>query len=166
MTGALPLRAPGVARRFACLVYEVLVLFGVGIVCGLIGALLLAIAGRPQYAVAEVFAFGVYGVYFVWFWSRHGQTLPMRTWHVRLVAADGGPVTTGRAIVRYLAACLWIAPPALAWHGDHRLAVIAAWGACYGLSALLLPGRQFLHDLIAGTRLIDVKPAVPLPSTR
>lgn len=166
MTGPLPLRAPSLVRRFSCLVYEVLVLFGVGIVCGLIGAALLAVAGRPQYAVAEVLAFGVYGVYFVWFWSRHGQTLPMRTWHIRLVRPDGGPVSTGRAVARYLVGCAWIAPPALLWHGDHRLAVIGAWAVLYGLSARWLPERQFLHDLSCGTRLVDVKPAVPQPSTR
>ena len=34
--------------------------------------------------------FVVLGIYFVWFWSR-GQTLAMKTWHIRLVDAQGRP---------------------------------------------------------------------------
>jgi uncharacterized RDD family membrane protein YckC len=161
-----PIKTPSLRRRFASVVYELLVMFGVGLVCGAIGAALLAIAGRPQDTLSEFIAFGVYGVYFSWFWSRHGQTLPMKTWHIKVVDTLGRPISRTRAVVRYLAATLWVAPAALLWHGEHRLWVIAAWGVLYGLSALLLPQRQFLHDLISGTRLIDVKPAVPQPSTR
>jgi uncharacterized RDD family membrane protein YckC len=42
----------------------------------------------------RAFLFLVIGIYFVWFWSRTGQTLAMKTWHIRLVTAQGGPVTS------------------------------------------------------------------------
>ena len=73
----LPLRAPSVRPRFASVGFELLVVFGVGLGCGAIGAGLLAMAGRPQDTLSEFIAFGVYGVYFTWVWSRHGQALPM-----------------------------------------------------------------------------------------
>jgi uncharacterized RDD family membrane protein YckC len=57
----------------------------------------------------------VLGAYFVWFWTHSGQTLPMKTWRLRVVAADGSPLTTSRAIVRYVLAWLWFLPP-LALH--------------------------------------------------
>ena len=45
----------------------------------------------------QAFMFVVLGIYFVWFWSR-GQTLAMKTWHIRLVDAQGRPVTQLRAL--------------------------------------------------------------------
>ena len=51
----------------------------------------------------RVFLFLVLGVYFVWFWSRSGQTLAMQTWHIRLVTREGRPVTRLRALLPLLA---------------------------------------------------------------
>lgn len=164
------LQAPSLRRRFASLVYEVLVCFGVALVPGAIGALLLGITGEPQEAASRFIAFLIFGAYFTWFWTRRGQTLPMQTWHMRLVAADGGPVSFARAAARYLAACAWVAPAvALSWaNGWTRWQALAAVGAgvvAYGALARLHPQGQFLHDALCGTRLIDAKPA-PRPSTR
>ena len=41
----------------------------------------------------QVFVFVVLAIYFVTFWSRGGQTVAMRAWHVRLVTAGGAAVT-------------------------------------------------------------------------
>ncbi len=164
------LQAPSLRRRFASLVYEVLVCFGVALVPGAVGALLLAVTGQPQEAASRVVAFALYGAYFIGFWTRRGQTLPMQTWRIRLVAADGGPVTVPLAARRYLAACLWIAPAAslawtFGWTRWQALAAVAVGTVAYGLLALLHPQRQFLHDALSGTRLIDAPPD-PRPSTR
>ena len=58
----------------------------------------------------QAWLFIVIGSYFVWFWSRHGQTLAMRTWHIRVVTTDGSTLTIARAIARYLLSWMWIMP--------------------------------------------------------
>ena len=80
----------------------------------------------------------VVGFYFVWFWTRGGQTLPMKTWHIRLVRHDGTAVGTARAIHRFVLALL----------GAAALGLGFLW-------ALFDRDRQFLHDRLSGTALID-----------
>jgi uncharacterized RDD family membrane protein YckC len=82
----------------------------------------------------------VAGAYLVWFWTRGGQTLPMKTWGIRVVRADGAALGTARAIHRYVLALLGLAALGLGF----------AW-------AFLDPERQFLHDRLAGTALVDAK---------
>jgi len=74
----------------------------------------------------------VLAAYFLWCWLRGGQTLAMRAWHLRLV-----DVTPGKAIVRFALALLLL-PVSILW-------------------ALVDRDRQFLHDRLAGTRLIDAR---------
>ena len=74
----------------------------------------------------------------VGFWTRGGQTLPMKTWRIRLVRADtGGPVNAARAVHRYLLAVLGLAAAGLGF----------AW-------ALFDRDGLFLHDRMAGTMLV------------
>lgn len=75
--------------------------------------------------------------YFLWFWTHGGQTLAMKTWRVRLATADGQPLRAGRAVMR-----LFLASVGLLFFGIGIL-----W-------AFFDPERQFLHDRLAGTRLI------------
>ncbi len=162
------LQAPSLARRMSSLVYEVLVLFGVSLITGTIATVLQKLTGENQDGLSRLIAYGVYGIYFVWFWTRRGQTLPMQTWNIRVVSADGRPLDRRRAIVRYLAASLWVAPPALLawvahWTRWQGLAVVGAWMVLYGLLALLHPQRQFWHDAIAGTRLVSTPPRQRAP---
>ena len=103
------LRAPGLARRLACFLYEGVLLFGLLMVAGLA----YAIVTNQRHALVgawglKAFLFLVLGGYFVWFWSRHGQTLAMRTWHIRLLTRAGQPVARWRAVCRYLLAWLWL----------------------------------------------------------
>lgn len=147
-------------RRLYSLLYEVLVLFGVALLAGAVGALLLKVTGQQQSGVLQVIAFLIFSGYFVWFWTRHGQTLPMQTWQIRLVSADGGPVTARRAWLRCVLALGWFAPGAAVAHllGWPPKTVLAAAGvnvAAYAALALALPKRQFLHDVLAGTRIVD-----------
>ena len=162
IAGPTALRTPSLRRRFASLLYEMVVLFGVLLVPGVVGALLVAITGRQQDAAAGVAGFLVFGAYFTWFWTRRGQTLPMQTWHIRLVTVSGVPLTSRRAMARYLAAYLWFAPGAMtAWaFGWNREQVLYAAGInviAYGLLAWLHRDRQFIHDALCGTRLVDVR---------
>src|SRR6185503_21231346 len=58
-------------------------------------------AGWRRHAL-QIWVLVVTCAYFVWFWTRGGQTLPMKTWHIRLVRADGYAVNVGRGIHRFL----------------------------------------------------------------
>lgn len=156
---------PGLRRRLACFVYEGVLLFGVVMVAGLV----YGIATRQQHALVgttglQVFTFLVLGAYFVFLWSRSGQTLAMQTWHIRLVTRDGQPVGKLRALCRYLLAWLWFLPALLTvwWSGlkGSGLTVAALFTGVLAYAALawLHPRRQFWHDAVCGTQLITWKP--------
>ncbi|HEY3181012.1 MAG TPA: RDD family protein [Casimicrobiaceae bacterium] len=102
--------------------------------------------------------FGIAALYFVCSWTAGRRTLPMKTWRMRLVARDGAPLTYKTAFIRYLA--LWIGPGlALATyvllkpHGLGGVALVPL--ALNYLAAFVDPERQFLHDRIAGTRIVQ-----------
>jgi uncharacterized RDD family membrane protein YckC len=84
----------------------------------------------------QLYLFAVLGLYFVTSWRHGGRTLPMQTWKLRMIREDGQPVGLGRAIWRY----------ALAWP-SLLLCVGLLW-------ALVDRDRQFLHDRLAGTRIV------------
>ena len=77
------------------------------------------------------------GYYFTWFWTHGGQTLAMQTWKMRLVTADGSSVTKKQALTRYVFALI----------GIFLFGAGIIW-------ALFDRDRQFLHDRLAGTRII------------
>lgn len=149
----------------ACFVYEGLLLFGLALIPGVLGALFFAQTGQRHPLQSDtalrIYALALYGVYFVWFWSRRGQTLAMQTWRIRLVTAAGAPVSQTRALARYAACCVaWFALPtalaaALRWPPSASLAALAFWFPIYALLALLAPERQFWHDRLCGTRLVS-----------
>ena len=163
----------GLWRRLAAFVYEGLLLFGVVMLAGFIYGTLTqqrhALQGQTG---LKIFVFLVLGAYFVWFWSRHGQTLAMRTWRLRLVRADGAGIGWVRACCRYVLAWLWFLP---AWAAQAAAGLQGA-GVTFGmmltgilayvLVARFLPDRQFLHDWICGTCIIDnpPQPQVTIPS--
>ena len=120
------------------MVYESLLLCGVAFFAGL---LFLGISGSAPGGwlrhVFQLYLFLVIGLYFVGSWRRGGQTLPMKTWKLRLVAADGDRISLRQAVLRYVYA--W---PCL---------------ALGGIGILYAPfdrERQFLHDRLAGTRMV------------
>lgn len=161
---------PSLKRRFAALVYEGVVLFGVTMAAGLVFALL----ADQRHALSwrgglQLFLLAVLGLYFVWFWTHGGQTVAMKAWHIRVVGPDGTPPSTGRALGRYLLSWLWFAPSLLViglngWHESGPIWTALGIGMlAYVLLTLALPGRQFLHDRLAGTRLEPHRPA-PRPA--
>lgn len=160
----LPRVAPSLRRRLACFLYEGVLLFGVVMVAGLIyGALTNQRHALIGQRGLQAWLFLVLGMYFVGFWVRQGQTLAMRTWHIRLVTASGAHLTTLRAACRYLLAWVWFVP-ALALvqasglqGGWHFSMVLVAGVLTYGALSRLHPERQFLHDVLCGTRLVDAR---------
>jgi uncharacterized RDD family membrane protein YckC len=157
---AIPGRAPTLRRRLLCVVYEVVILFGVVFLAGyLFSTLTQQRNGLTHHNLLSAWIALVVGVYFVWFWTHGGQTLPMKTWRLRIVDGALRPLTVPRAIARYVLAWLWFAPP-LALHPlmglpvPQTLIVLAAWVALWASTQWLDPDRQWLHDRLAGTRIV------------
>jgi uncharacterized RDD family membrane protein YckC len=150
----------------ACFAYEAMLLFGLALIPGVLGALFVAQTGPRDPLQSDtalrIYALVLYGVYFVWLWSTRGQTLAMLTWRIRAVTARGARLSWRRALARYVACCVaWFAPPtvlaaALHWPPWTSLAAVAFWIALYALLALVAPERQFWHDRLCGTRLTSV----------
>jgi uncharacterized RDD family membrane protein YckC len=145
------------------MLYESILLFGVVMIAGyLYGSLTQqrhALVGRHG---LQAFLFLIFGIYFIWFWSLGRQTVAMRTWHIGLVTSDGKPLTQARAALRYVLSYLWFVPGLMvAWWSDLKGGAIVLPLAMNILAIVLMArfssDRQFLHDRIAGTRLVDFK---------
>lgn len=154
---------PGMWRRMACFVYEGVLLFGVSLVSGAVAAAVVAAVGEAtvmrHQALLGVIGFVVYGLYFCGFWSRRGQTLAMQTWNLRLETVSGERVSLARAVLRYLAAYVWLVPAVVVarlngWSGWSMLLAVAVGILAWAALARLHPQRQFLHDAVCGTRLV------------
>ena len=124
------------------MIYESLLLLGVLAVTFLLPHLMLGAALQRVAPESWLWLhlFLVLMAYFVWFWRKSGQTLAMQTWKIKLVGADGMTrVTRRQALLRY----------ALAWPSLLLCGAGVFW-------ALFDRDRQFLHDRLAGTRLVRV----------
>lgn len=74
--------------------------------------------------------------YFFWFWHR-GRTLAMQTWKMGLTSVNGYPPSNRQLLLRFL----------LAWPSIFFFGAGLIW-------AVFDRDRQFLHDRLAGTRLV------------
>ena len=130
---------PNILPRLACLFYDTVLVFGVLVFALLLPHILIgAFLHRTATPIALwAHLFLVLLVYFVGFWTYRGQTLAMRTWHLRLQGRNGSPPRLARALLRYL----------LCWPSIGLFGIGFFW-------ALLDPERQFLHDRLAGTRIV------------
>lgn len=142
LPGTLTTRAPaaapaGVTRRLLCVFYEFLLLTAVVFTATVILLAASHLAGLtlPR-TVLQVYVVVVSACYFVPQW-RAGQTLPMKTWRMRIVDHAGRPLTAQRALMRY----------------GFALLTVLTVGAGF-LWAYIDRDRQFLHDRLSGTRVI------------
>ncbi|HTP71468.1 MAG TPA: RDD family protein [Burkholderiaceae bacterium] len=176
MTGGVqpfvaPLPAPSVRRRLACMLYEAVLLFGVVMVAGLAYGMATdqrnALQGNTG---LQAFLFLVLGAYFAGLWSSSGQTLAMKTWHIRVLAADGRPPGWPRAAARYVASWLWFLPALASAHAagirsvGFMTSMLLAGIAAYAVLARLRNDRQLLHDVLCGTRLVDTRATMSPPA--
>jgi uncharacterized RDD family membrane protein YckC len=155
-------RAPRLAVRMACAVYEGLLLFGVLAGAGLLYGLLIRPDGEANWGWPfYLLELAVMAGYFSWFWSK-GETLAMATWHLRLQRRGSTrPPTPAQALLRFAVAQLWWLPGLAALHvsglDTNRAAawlVMGANVAVYALLTRLHPSRQYLHDVLAGTEMV------------
>src|SRR5262245_51827330 len=138
-----PAAVPGIGRRFLSLLYEGLLAFAIAFLAGVAfyGAAEGRLTGQTR-LLFQTYLFLVLGIYFIACWSRGGRTLAMQTWKMRVVRRDGAPISVRRAALRY----------ALAWIS------LASLGAGF-LWACVDRDRQFLHDRLAGTRIVMARDA-------
>jgi uncharacterized RDD family membrane protein YckC len=152
---------PTVKRRVISMVYEAFLLIAVEALAVFLYLLATGNRQTPAYrAGLMVFLFLVTAAYFVHAWSGSGFTLAMKTWRIKLVKVGFTKVPFRNAALRYLLAWGWFAPALLVGAlmdlhhlKEWALVLILGMGA-WGATAFLDKDRQFLHDRIAGTRLI------------
>lgn len=137
---AIPaIEAPGLLRRLAAILYDSLLVAAVLFLSAV--PVVIVLDGPPETALAKslfrLYLATVVFVFFAGFWTHGGQTLGMRSWRLKLVRADGGPVGWLEALKRYLAAWLSLAPLGMGW-----------WWM------LLDRDKLTWHDRLSGTRLV------------
>lgn len=158
----------GLPRRLAAIAYEALLVTALVLVLGFLmlplvspraasGTGALSIPALPARAGLFFVTFAVLAVYFGWSWTGGRATLAQKTWRLRIVDRDGAPIPRRTALARYLAA--WIGPAlaliaylalqprGLGAHAGWLIALNFLWAA-------IDRDRQFLHDRVAGTRVI------------
>jgi uncharacterized RDD family membrane protein YckC len=124
--------------RLLSMVYEALLLAAVLLpATTLFTALFGDSSQQPLRGALQLYLLLTAGLYLVWCWTGGRRTLAMRTWHIRLVDRNGLPLDVRTALLRYIFAVLGIAA-----------------GAAGLLWTIVDPERQFLHDRIAGTRIV------------
>jgi uncharacterized RDD family membrane protein YckC len=99
-----------------------------------------AVIAPPLFVLGVLGGFAVSLAYYPFFWARNGQTPGMSMQHIKVVRdADGGPITSGQAILRFVG--YWVS------------------GAIFYLGYIWIfidKRRRGWHDLIAGTVVIAV----------
>lgn len=155
-------RFAGFWIRFLAILIDGLILGCIGIVVNLFwsGSLLAPAVGRrpvtPGFEsgrFVEVFALSMFvnlllgAAYQAYFLSTRGATVGKLALGLRVITANGGPISPGRAIARYLC-----------YHLDN-------FTLCIGyIIAGFDSEKRALHDHICGTRVIHND--VPMPSVR
>lgn len=162
------LTAPKFWRRVFCALYEQLVLLGVIALTFLLPNLALGIlfgTSLPSW-LTFLYLYVVLGMYFVWYWTKSGQTLAMQTWRIRIIGPDGYKLTRGLAIRRYIFGSLWIVPCIILqwlfqlqkWQIIEMLFAVSLffWPLTIYIDRANTLIRQSLPDRFAGTRMVEL----------
>ncbi len=154
------METPSLKRRLACWMYEGMLMFGVVFISGYLFSTLSQTRNAMDNRHAlQAFLFVVFGIYFVWFWSK-GHTLAMKTWNIRILAAHGGPLSQGRALLRYVLSWVWFLPPLavaqiFAMPVGETVVICLGWVSVWAVLSRFQAQQQFWHDAWAGSRLVN-----------
>jgi len=148
--------------------YEQLVLLGVIALTFLLPNLALGVLfgiSLPSW-LSFLYLYTVLGIYFVWYWTKSGQTLAMQTWRIRMIDQRGYTLKRRQALWRYFYGSLWIIPCVLLqwafhlekWQIIEMLFAVALffWPLTIYLDRKDRMQRQGLADRFAGTRLVQL----------
>jgi uncharacterized RDD family membrane protein YckC len=163
-----PVAVPTVKRRLISMVYEMLLGFAVLFLPFLIFEVASHALMQDNHSplaehMRQALAFLVLGAYFIHQWSREGQTLAMKTWRIKVVLPGQAHLSLQAAVVRYLLSWMWVLPALVIgfifklerW---DALAAVGVGMLVWAAAAFLDKDRQFLHDRMTGTRLIQLPP--------
>jgi uncharacterized RDD family membrane protein YckC len=149
----------------AAFVYEGVLLFGVAVVTALVFSPLVGQthALKDRWGLMAAVG-GVFTLYFVYFWTKSGQTLAMQTWRLRVVDAHGRDLTWRRALLRSVLGWLWFLPAlmlasALGLQGSAIYASVVIGLALYVLLVRIHPQQRFIHEILSRTQVVAQAPA-------
>jgi uncharacterized RDD family membrane protein YckC len=166
----LSLPSASLLRRMSCWFYEGMLLFGVIFIAGyLFGTLTQTRHAMNNRLGLQVFVFLVLALYFSFFWHK-GQTLAMKTWHLKITNLNGNALSRQQALIRYVLAWIWFVPPlVLTWlqagSSLSGLGAVCVWVIFWALLSKLHPDKQFWHDDWSKTRVVDTRQLRPSDST-
>jgi uncharacterized RDD family membrane protein YckC len=162
------LPSPKFWRRVSCCLYEQLILLGVIALTFLVPNLAVGVlfgVSLPSW-LSFLYLYTVLGIYFVWYWTKSGQTLAMQTWRIRMIDQQGCTLKRRQALWRYFYGSLWIIPCVLLqwafnlekWQILEMLFAVALffWPLTIYLDRKDPMQRQALTDRFAGTRLVEL----------
>lgn len=132
-----PPGTPSIRRRIASMLYESLLLAAVLFIAGFVFTAIFHSPLPPILRlVFQLYLLLVTATYFIGYWLHGGQTLPMKTWHLRIVRTDGQPLSLKQACLRFFLALIGV-------------------GLGFGiLWALFDREHLFWHDRMAGTKTV------------
>jgi len=172
------LPAPTIKRRIALNLYEMLVLFGVLAFAFLVPHLIIGVVFEVTAPSAILMAhmYLVLAFYFMWYWTKTGQTLAMQTWRIQLVNVDGAIMKRSQALMRFAIGSLWLIPAALILFINIKMNPSASMGGSvsiifFSVTLFLWPlsayldrkNRQSIPDRWSGTRLVQLPSTIPHP---
>ncbi|MFZ1890998.1 MAG: RDD family protein [Formosimonas sp.] len=167
------MHSPTIARRFVASIYEFVLLFGLYFVTGLLVQSVGTMTGHttPNW-LTQILLYLIFGLYFKYCWTRSGQTLAQKTWHIRILNHNNSTLPSARqSWLRYTFAALIGCAPALliVYTAMNRLheftysgvtvffgllfCLVLNWLALLG-TALLHRERRALHEVFSGTRSV------------
>lgn len=148
MNDPATLPTAGLLRRLAALLYDAFLVLAIWVVLGFLAQLVAGldtnqvIDGRVQ--TNPLFGLVLFALmcassatFYIWFWTRGGQTLGMLAWRIRAQSIDGNLMTFRQSLLRFL--CAW---PAF---------------FLFGVGYLWLyfdPQGDAAHDRISSTRVV------------
>mgnify|MGYP000461554101 CR=1 FL=1 len=164
-------QTPSFIKLGACFIYDALAVIALCFVSALAVIILIGDAshGLKRYLLQIVLWLAI-GIYFVWCWKKTGQTLAMKTWHIRVLDTSGRPLSQARAFWRYLLSWVWILPPMLITAplqlpATEVAVLVLGWILIWAVLSRFQSRGQYWHDVWAGSQLVDVqKPAAPTTS--
>lgn len=154
--------APTVKRRLISMIYEILLAFAALFLPFLVFEIATKASHTPLVEhMRQFLAFLILGAYFIHQWARKGQTLAMQTWRIKVVQPGHEYLPLRTAALRYMLSWMWVLPGIVVGFladlsNKHKLYALLASVLAWSLTAFLDKDRQFLHDRIAGTRLVQL----------
>jgi uncharacterized RDD family membrane protein YckC len=127
-------------KLFAACIYELLLLLALWMLCTWIFVRLFGDATiGSERTMLQLFLWLITGAYFIWCWTKAGQTLATKTWKIKLVNHLNTTLNIQQALMRYALAS----------------ASLLACGAGF-IWIIFDKESLFLHDRLLKTRFIQL----------